>query len=107
MNFEDDLKADLGIYGQDSWTMNRLTVNYGARWEYFASGIPAETSAAGRFVAARTFGPIDMPTWKSFAPRGGAVYDLFGNQKTAMKFSLGKYMQAGTTGFSNRTTRWR
>ena len=42
--FQDDLKADLGIYGQDSWTMNRLTLNYGARWEYFASGIPAETS---------------------------------------------------------------
>jgi hypothetical protein len=41
-----------------------------------------------------------MPTWKSFSPRFGAVYDLFGNQRTALKFSLGKYMQAGTTGFS-------
>jgi hypothetical protein len=103
LNFEDDLKADLGIYGQDSWTLNRLTVNYGARWEYYASGIPTETSGQGRFVAqARTFGPIDMPTWKSIAPRGGVVYDLFGNQKTALKFSMGRYEQAGTTGFSNR-----
>jgi hypothetical protein len=42
-----------------------------------------------------------MPTWKSIAPRGGIVYDLFGNQKTAIKASFGKYMQAGTTGFSN------
>ena len=41
-----------------------------------------------------------MPTWKSFSPRFGAVYDLFGNQKTALKVSIGKYMQAGTTGFS-------
>ena len=56
--------------------------------------------AAGRFTAARTFGPIDMPTWKSFAPRAGIVYDLFGNQKTAIKASFGKYMQAGTVGFS-------
>jgi hypothetical protein len=103
LNFEDDLKADLGVYGQDSWTINRLTVNYGARWEYYASGVPQETSGIGRFVAtARTFGPIDMPTWKSFSPRGGIVYDLFGNQKTALKFSVGKFMQAGTTGFSNR-----
>jgi hypothetical protein len=101
LNFEDDLKADFGIFGQDSWTMNRLTVNYGARWEYFASGIPQESSGQGRFVAARTIGPIDMPTWKSIAPRGGLVYDLFGNQKTAIKVSVGKYMQAGTTGFSN------
>jgi hypothetical protein len=43
-----------------------------------------------------------MPTWTSIAPRAGVVYDLFGDQKTAVKFSLGRYEQAGTTGFSNR-----
>src|SRR6185295_19845827 len=42
-----------------------------------------------------------LPIWKSISPRGGAVYDLFGNQKTAVKVSVGKYMQMGTTGFSN------
>ena len=36
----------------------------------------------------------------SIAPRAGIVYDLFGNQKTALKASFGKYMQAGTVGFS-------
>jgi hypothetical protein len=35
LNFQDNLDADLGIYGQDSWTFKRLTLNYGARWEYF------------------------------------------------------------------------
>ena len=65
-----------------------------------ATGIPVETSPAGRFTAARTFGPIDMPTWNSFSPRAGLVYDVFGNQKTAAKFSIGRYEQAGTTGFS-------
>ncbi len=101
VRFEDDLKADVGMYGQDSWTLHRLTLNYGARWEYFASGIPEETSTAGRFSGVRTFGPTDMPTWKSISPRFGAVYDLFGNQKTALKLSLGKFMQQGTSGFSN------
>ena len=100
MRFEDDLTADVGVYGQDSWTINRLTLNYGARWEYFASGIPAETATAGRFSKERSFGPIKMPTWTSFSPRFGAVYDLFGNQKTALKFSVGRYEQQGTTGFS-------
>jgi hypothetical protein len=100
LDWHDELHADLGIYAQDSWTLNRLTVNYGARWEYFAHGVPEETAPAGRFTAARTFGPIDWPTWKSISPRGGAVYDVFGNQKTAIKFSIGKYMQAGSTGFS-------
>jgi hypothetical protein len=96
----DQLHKDIGIYAQDAWTMNRLTINYGARWEYFAHGIPLEISPAGRFTAARTFGPIDMPTWKSIAPRFGAVYDVFGTQQTALKFSIGRYEQAGSTGFS-------
>jgi hypothetical protein len=100
LDLTDQLHADIGIYAQDVWTMRRLTLNYGARWEYFAHGIPLETSPAGRFTAERTFGPIDMPTWKSISPRFGAVYDLTGNQKTAVKFSLGKYMQAGSTGFA-------
>jgi hypothetical protein len=70
------------------------------RFEHFAHEVPLESSPAGRFTAARTFGPIPMPTWNSVAPRFGAIYDLFGNQRTALKFSLGKYMQAGTTGFA-------
>jgi hypothetical protein len=96
----DQVHADVGVYGQDSWTLKRLTVNYGARYEHYATGIPVETSPAGRFTAARTFGPIDMPAWNSISPRGGVVYDLFGNQKTALKFSMGRYEQGGTTGFS-------
>jgi hypothetical protein len=100
LDWRDNLKADLGIYAQDSWTMSRLTLNYGARWEYFAHGIPLETAPAGRYTGARTFGPIDWPTWTSLSPRGGFVYDLFGNQKTAIKFSIGRYEQAGSTGFS-------
>ena len=100
VDYTDKLKADLGLYAQDSWNLKRLTVNYGARYEIFKHGIPEEQSGAGRFVQARTFGPIDMPTWKSIAPRAGIVYDLFGNQKTAIKASFGKYMQQGTVGFS-------
>ena len=102
VNYQDNLKADLGVYAQDSWTLNRLTVNYGARVGILRERHPGRNvrqSAAS--TAARTFGPIDMPTWKSISPRGGVVYDLFGNQKTALKFSIGRYEQAGTTGFSD------
>jgi hypothetical protein len=96
----DLLHADAAFYAQDAWTLDRLTINYGARVEHFSSGIPVETSPAGRFTAARTFGPIEMPKWNSISPRGGVVYDLFGNQKTALKFTIGRYEQAGSTGFS-------
>ena len=34
------------------------------------------------------------------AARVGVIYDVFGNQKTAVKASFGKFMQAGTVGFS-------
>ncbi|MEQ1731556.1 MAG: TonB-dependent receptor, partial [Vicinamibacterales bacterium] len=101
LSYGDKLDADFGIFGQDSWTIKRLTLNYGARFERFASSTRAAVSGSGRFVAERTFDAITMPTWNSVAPRIGLVYDLLGNQKTALKFSLGKYMQAGTTGFAS------
>ena len=34
--------------------------------------------------------------WDDVTPRMGAAYDLFGNGKTAVKFNLGKYMEAFT-----------
>ena len=34
--------------------------------------------------------------WKDITPRVGAAYDLFGNGKTAVKFNIGKYMEAIT-----------
>ncbi|MFN7918048.1 MAG: carboxypeptidase regulatory-like domain-containing protein [Vicinamibacterales bacterium] len=101
LSYGDKLDADMGVFAQDSWTVKRLTLNYGARFERFASSTRAAVSGAGRFVAERSFDAIKMPTWTSVAPRVGVVYDLLGNQKTALKFSFGKYMQAGTTGFAS------
>ena len=43
-----------------------------------------------------------MPTWKDFAPRIGVVYDLFGNAKTAVKFSVNRYNESRTTQFAGR-----
>ena len=34
--------------------------------------------------------------WKDISPRIGAAYDLFGNGKTAVRFNIGKYMEAIT-----------
>jgi len=101
VRFEDDLTADIGVYGQDAWTFNHLTLNIGARWEHFSSQVAQEVSGAGRFVSERSFGPTKMPTWNTFSPRGSLVYDLFGNGRTALKFGLSKYQQAGTMAFAN------
>ena len=102
LRYKDNLNADLGIYAQDSWAINRLTVNYGVRWEYHNSEVAEEASPAGRFQPARKFSAIQMPIWKDFAPRFGVVYDLFGNAKTAIKASFNRYNESRTTFFANR-----
>jgi hypothetical protein len=102
LRYKDTLNADLGIYAQDTWTLNRLTINAGLRWEYLSSEVSATTSGQGRFVPERTFEAIPMPVWKDFAPRMGVVYDLFGNARTALKFSVNRYNESRTTFFANR-----
>jgi len=53
-------------------------------------------------VPARTFPAVpNLPNWNDVAPRIGAVYDLLGNSKTALRASVGKYMVAySTVGFA-------
>lgn len=97
------LKADLGIYVQDSWTLKRLTVNAGVRWEYFNGMVKGVCSPAGRFVAERCFEDVeDVPNWKDWAPRLGLAYDLFGNARTALKFGLNRFNQQAGTSFPGR-----
>jgi hypothetical protein len=99
----DRMNADLGIYLQDSWTLKRLTINPGLRWEYFNSSIEAMAVEPGRFVPARSFAAVqDIPNWKNLAPRLGLVYDLTGDAKTAVKGSVNKYNRSYTTDFANR-----
>ena len=71
------------------------------RWENVKAQVLAGESPAGRFVPARSFEAIEnLPNWKDWAPRFAVVYDLFGNGKTALKYSLNRYNQARTTGIA-------
>jgi hypothetical protein len=95
------LNRDLAFYAQDSWRLDRLTVNAGIRWEHIKAQVLAAESPAGRFVPARKFDAIhDLPNWKDWAPRFAVVYDLFGTGKTALKYSLNRYNLARTTGIA-------
>ncbi|OLE79285.1 MAG: hypothetical protein AUF76_17230 [Acidobacteria bacterium 13_1_20CM_2_65_9] len=99
---QSNLDADIGIYVQDSWRINRLTLNPGLRFEYLRGSTKAVDLPAGRFVPARHFDAIpDLPNWKDITPRVGIAYDLFGDGRTALKGSVGKYTQQEATGFSN------
>jgi Carboxypeptidase regulatory-like domain len=102
MEAKENIKYDLGLYVQDSWTLSKWTINPGVRFELFNTYIPKEGSPPGRFVPAREYGPIyDLPNWRDVAPRFGAVYDVTGDGKTAVKMHVGKYMRAfSTVGFA-------
>jgi hypothetical protein len=98
----DKLNADIGIFAQDAWTLNRLTINAGLRWEYLNAEVAEQVSGEGRFVSERRFSKIQMPIWKDWAPRFGVVYDLFGNAKTAIKGGFNRFNESRTTAFANR-----
>jgi hypothetical protein len=96
------MNHDMGIYAQDAWTLKRLTLNYGLRWEAVNSSVQEGNSPAGRFIGARHFDRVDnLPDWKDWAPRFAAVYDVFGNAKTAIKYSLNRYNRSQTTGIAS------
>ena len=95
------LNRDLGLYVQDSWRLNRLTVNAGIRWENIKAQVLASESPAGRFVPVRKYEAIqNLPNWRDWAPRFSAVLDVFGNGKTAVKYSVNRYNQIRTTGIA-------
>jgi len=98
------LNYDVGLFAQDSWKVRRLAVNYGLRVEGVRASADAQDAPAGRFVGERHFAAVDdLPKFgPDVAPRLGLAYDLFGDAKTALKFSLGKYYRRHTVTFVER-----
>jgi len=95
---ESDIKLNLGIYAQDQWTLSRLTLNYGLRFDHLNAYNPDQLRPGGEWVAPFQVTRQDnVPNWKDVSPRLGAVYDLFGTGKTAIKGSLGRYVNLEST----------
>jgi hypothetical protein len=87
------MRADLGVFAQDQWTVRRLTLNMGVRFDYLNTYVPEQHAPAVRFLPARNYAAIErLPLWKDISPRFGVAYDLFGNGKTALKANLGEYV---------------
>ena len=97
-------KAEVGVFVQDKWTVNRLTLNYGLRWEHFNGftlpedgSIPLDHKGnpvrPPLFIPTRSFAAVkNAPNFNDINPRIGGSYDLFGDGRTAIKGSLGRYV---------------
>jgi hypothetical protein len=88
---------DTGLYAQDQWTVGRLTLQGALRYDATHTWFP-DLSVGGTHLIPQVIsfpsGSTQEHNWKDISPRMGAAYDLFGNAKTAVKFHLGKYMEA-------------
>jgi Carboxypeptidase regulatory-like domain len=101
------IKADVGVFAQDRWTIKRATINAGVRFDWFQGEVHDEDLPAGRWSPAAHFSGFDVQNWKDVSPRLGAAYDLFGDGKTAVKFSVARYVNgeaAGTAAANNPET---
>jgi len=82
------------IYGQDQWTVKRLTFQGGLRFDYGSSSVPEQQEGPSRFFPV----PIVFPAqelvtgYRDVSLRGGLVWDVFGRGKTSLKVSGGKYI---------------
>ena len=91
---------DFGLFVQDRWTVNHLTLNYGLRYDWYKSGFPDQEIGPAILAPTRNlnctndtrFCAHDNLNWKDIEPRFGVVYDLFGNGKTALRATANKYL---------------
>jgi hypothetical protein len=89
------------FYAQDQWTQSRLTLSGGVRYDSLISNYPDQRigGPGWPFAPQEIFFPSRSTPgykWKDITPRVGVAYDLFGNGKTALKFNIGRYVEAIT-----------
>jgi hypothetical protein len=83
----------MGLYAQDQWRFRRMTLNYGVRLDFLNARVDAQDIPAGPFTPARRFDAVEnVPNWKDVDPRFGVSYDVFGDGRTALKASIGRYV---------------
>jgi hypothetical protein len=102
--WQNNLDYNLGIYAQDRWTLDRLTVSGGLRVDFLKESTAQFTSQPHRWMPDRntTFAAVqDVPNWKDINPRMSGAYDLFGNGKTALKASASRGVEQDSVRYAS------
>ncbi len=87
------------MYAQDRWTLGRVSLQAGLRFEHLSDHFPDQQIGPDRFMpTAALFPDQDGPLHqKDIQPRFGASYDVFGNGRTALKAFVGRYITTTNT----------
>jgi len=91
----DRAKADGALYVQDKWTIKRVTVSGGLRYDFFRRDTDDVTEGAPPLQPNRSlaFPSQNVVSYKDLSPRLGMAWDIFGTGRTAFKTSLNRYVQ--------------
>ena len=83
------------LFLTDAWSVGRLTINGGVRWDRYNGWLPEQRQLAQAVgpvtVAAKTFDQRDLYTWNVVAPRIGGVFDWSGDGRMVLKGTYGLY----------------
>jgi hypothetical protein len=95
---------DTAVFVQDKWSASRrLTINLGLRVEKFRGWQPEVCQVQTQFVAGQCFAALeDVPNWLDPSPRLGAIYDIHGDGRAAIKVGVSRYNIGTATGHIDR-----
>jgi hypothetical protein len=88
-------------YVQEQWTLNRLTLQGAARYDYARSIYPHQEFGGSKFHPRLLDFPTDteggVTGFHDINPRLGVIYDLTGDGKTSVKFNAGRYTDSASS----------
>lgn len=104
----------IGAYIQDSYTIKeRITVNLGLRYDEFRGSQPATFKNPSQDPVMLALFPEygerleyagikDIYLWRNLSPRLGISWDVFGNGKSSVRTSYGRYAESLMIDYYNR-----
>jgi hypothetical protein len=97
----DGYYPDLGIYAQDRWTIRRVTMTAGLRYDALTESTHDSTLPASRWNPEQPFSGHDVVHWKDLSPRVGLAFDVFGTGRTALRTNIARYVAADNANTAN------
>ena len=96
--FRNNQDNDLGLFVQDRWVRNRVTLGLALRYDHFATSFPEQQVGPAELAPNRNavFPAQDNLSWNDISYRTSLAYDVRGDGRTALKVTFNKYLRGQT-----------